>query len=288
MSARSSGPWRRTWKRFRRHKLAIFGGAVVFSIVAIAIFQDHIAPYDPLEMEPSLRGEGPSWSHPLGRDELGRDLLSRIIFGTRVALKVGFAAAGISLLIGTILGAVSGYFGGLADTCIMRIVDTLMAFPILLLIMAIVAVIGPNLMNVMVGIGLVAWSKYARVVRAEVLSLRERDFIVSAKVIGASELRIIFRHIVPNVMASIIVLGTLNVAEAILLESSLSFIGLGIQPPDASWGTILSKGRAYILSYPHIATFPGIAITITVLGLNFFGDGLRDALDPKLAGAIKI
>jgi peptide/nickel transport system permease protein len=241
-----------------------------------------LAPYDPLQLDPSYRGEGPSLAHPLGRDELGRDLLSRIIYGARIALIVGFVVTGLAMLVGMVLGLLSGYFGRWVETGVMGAVDAMMSFPRLLLVMAIVALIGPGLRNVVIGLGLTMWGIYARLVRAEVLSLRESEFIMAARASGATGMRIISRHLLPNVLAPVIVMATLDIGLAILLESTLSFLGLGIQPPEPSWGSILGAGRAYILRFPHISTFPGLAITVAVLGFNLLGDGLRDALDPRL------
>ncbi|MDB4895002.1 MAG: binding-protein-dependent transport system inner rane component [Firmicutes bacterium] len=273
--------WGKAWRRFRRHKLAMVGAVIILLLCLVAIFAPQLAPHDPLLIDTTKLRELPSLAHPMGRDEVGRDLLSRVIYGSRIALTVGFAAAGISLVVGVLCGLVAGYFGGWVDQVLMRLVDALMAFPTLLLIMATVAVFGPRLWTVVVAIGLTSWSVYARVVRASVLSLREQEFVQGARALGASGARILFRHLLPNCIAPVIVLVTLNVSNAILTESSLSFLGFGVQPPDPSWGSILSTGRKYISSAPHIATFPGIAITVVVLAFNLVGNGLRDALDPK-------
>ncbi|MDQ2785475.1 MAG: ABC transporter permease, partial [Chloroflexota bacterium] len=223
----------------------------------------------------------PSLAHPFGMDEVGRDMLSRTIYGARIAMLVGLAATGLSLVIGVLIGAVAGYFGGFVDALLSRIVDALIAFPLLVLLIAIAAALGPSLRNVILIIGATVWGQYARVVRAEVLSLREREFVTAARTVGATDSRIIIRHIIPNVLGPIIVLASLSVAGIILLEAALSFLGLGVQPPTPSWGSMLSAGRTYILTYPHIAFFPGLAIVVTVLGFNLLGDGLRDALDPR-------
>jgi peptide/nickel transport system permease protein len=274
--------WKRIWLRFRRHRLALVGAFIVFVLLIVGAAPGLFAPYDPLEPEPKYRGEAPTLVHPLGRDELGRDLLSRIIYGSRIALVVGFVVTSIAMLVGLVLGLLGGYLGGWVETAVMGAVDALMSFPRLLLVMAIVALIGPGLRNVVIGLGLTMWGIYARLVRAEVLSLRENEFVMAARATGATGMRIISRHLLPNVLAPVIVMATLDIGLAILLESTLSFLGLGIQPPEPSWGSILGAGRAYILRFPHISTFPGIAITITVLGFNLLGDGLRDALDPRL------
>ena len=226
-------------------------------------------------------GQAPSWSHPLGYDEIGRDELSRVIYGTRVALIVALLATAIAVTIGVVIGSAAGYFGGWIDSVLSRIVDTIMAFPTLALLIALVAVLGPSLKTTIVVIGMTVWAAYARVARGDVLSLRERDFVVAARAVGANDARIILRHIVPNIVGPIIVLSTLAVGGVIILEAALSFLGLGVQPPTADWGTMLSSARAYIQIYPHIAIAPGIMISITVLAFNLIGDGLRDALDPR-------
>lgn len=274
--------FRQALRRFRRHKLAVAGAWVILCLYLVAIFAPWLAPYDPTALAMTKIREGPSWAHPFGRDEVGRDLLSRIIYGTRIALTVGFVAAGISLVLGVSAGAVAGYLGGIYDMLLMRLVDALMAFPTLLLVIAVVAIVGANLWNVVVAIGLVTWSGYARVVRATVLSLRELAFVEAAHAMGVSEMRTLFRHILPNCLAPVVVLATLNVSGAILLESALSFLGMGVRPPTPAWGSILGMGRQYITTAPHISAFPGILITITVLAFNLVGDGLRDALDPRM------
>jgi peptide/nickel transport system permease protein len=271
----------KAWRRFRKHKLAVAGAVLILLFYAVAVFAPILAPHDPYVVNTLKLREAPTSSHPKGRDEVGRDLLSRVIYGSRIALTVGFVAAGISLVVGVLCGLVAGYFGGWVDQVLMRLVDALMAFPTLLLIMATVAAFGPKLWTVIVAIGMTSWSVYARVVRGEVLSLREREFVEGARALGAGGWRIIFRHLLPNCMAPVIVLVTLNVSNAILTESSLSFLGFGIQPPEASWGSILSTGRQFITTAPHIAIFPGLAITLVVLAFNLVGNGLRDALDPK-------
>jgi peptide/nickel transport system permease protein len=215
-------------------------------------------------------------------DEIGRDLLSRVIYGSRIALLVGLAATSISLAIGVTVGAAAGYFRGWVDLALSRVVDTLMAFPTLVLLIALAASIGPSLRTVVLVIGFTSWAQYARVVRAEVLSLRERDFILAARAIGARPQRIIFRHLLPNVLGVVIVIASLSIAGVILAESALSFLGLGTQAPQASWGSILSAGRTYIRTYPHICIAPGVVITVTVLAFNLLGDGLRDAFDPRM------
>ncbi|MFS8533264.1 ABC transporter permease [Sphaerobacter thermophilus] len=271
----------RIWRRFRRHRLGVAGLTFIGLLVVTALLADLLAPYSPIQSVSGMRGVGPSWSHPLGFDHIGRDILSRIIFGTRIALIVGIGATGIAVTIGVLVGATAGYFGGWVDNLLSRAVDTLMAFPTLVLLIALTAVVGPSLRTVVIVIGATVWAQYARVVRADTMSLRERDFTLAARVAGATNARIIFRHLVPNVLGPVIVLASLAVGGIIIYESTLSFLGLGIQPPEPSWGGMLADGRAYIVHYPHIAIAPGVMITLTVLAFNLLGDGLRDALDPR-------
>jgi peptide/nickel transport system permease protein len=271
----------RAWRRFKANRMAIVGGVFIILLCLMAILADYIAPYDPLEIYSGMRGVGPSQEHPMGFDHVGRDLLSRVIYGTRVALIVGLVASSIAIVIGVAVGASAGFFGGWTDSLLSRLTDTLMAFPLIALLIVLAAVLGPSLATTVVVIGVTVWAQYARVVRADVLSLKEQDFIVAARAIGASDRRIIGRHILPNVLAPVIVLATLGVGNIIILEAALSFLGLGVQAPTPSWGATLSDGRAYILLYPHIAIAPGVMIVLTVLAFNLFGDGLRDALDPR-------
>jgi peptide/nickel transport system permease protein len=271
----------RALRRFLANRMAIVGLLVVLALVALAVFAPQIAPYHPNDdIFRGMRGVGPSLEHPMGFDHLSRDLLSRVIYGTRIALLVGLISTVISVVIGVIVGAAAGYFGGWVDEVLSLLTDTLMAFPLIALLVVLAAMLGPSLVTTIVVIGLTVWARYARVVRAEVMSLRERDFVMAARALGAFDGRIIWRHIVPNVLTSVIVLASLQVGAIIILESALSFLGLGVRPPTATWGGILSDGRAFILRYPHIAIFPGLMIVITVLAFNFIGDGLRDALDP--------
>ena len=270
------------WQRFRANRMSLVGLTLIVLLVLIAIFAPLIAPYDPIEdIFRGVRGVGPSWEHPFGYDHLGRDLLSRIIFGSRVALLVGLVATGISVLIGIVIGAVAGYFGGWMDTLLSRLIDTLMAFPIIALLVVLAAVLGPSLVTTIVVIGFTGWARFARVVRADVMSLKQQYFVTAARAVGVRDWRIIWRHLLPNVMGPVIVLASLGIGGIIILESALSFLGLGIRPPNPSWGGTLADGRAFILRYPHIAFFPGLMIVITVLAFNFLGDGLRDAFDPR-------
>ena len=253
----------------------------VIMLVIVAIFAPIIAPYDPNKVSILDSKNPPSREHWLGNDDVGRDILSRVIFGSRVALIVGLGATTIAVVIGVTVGATAGYFGGKIDTILSRFVDSLMAFPLLALLLILSAVFGPSLRNVVIVIGCSVWASYARMVRAEVLSLRERDFVHAARAAGAKNVRIVLRHIVPNALGPVIIFASLQVGGIIILESALSFLGLGVQRPTASWGTMLSDGRDYIRNYPHISMAPGIAITLTVLAFNLIGDGLRDALDPR-------
>jgi peptide/nickel transport system permease protein len=267
---------------------AFTAGAIMTLIVVImALFAPIIAPYDPSMQDSSRRLEGPSSDHWLGLDDLGRDVLSRVIFGARVSLRVGFSVVVISSIIGILFGAIAGYFGGWLDTIIMRLSDILLAFPGILLAIALVAVLGPSLNNVILALSVIGWVSYARLVRGQVLKVREMEFVTAAQALGARAPRVIGLHVLPNVINPVIVMATLGLAGAILAEASLSFLGLGVQPPTPSWGAMLTTGRRYIGIANHLAIFPGIAIMIAVMGLNFLGDGLIDALDPKYRKNIK-
>lgn len=273
--------WRRTLRRFRRFKPGVVGVGFVVLLFLLAVLAPFVAPHEPADVNTRLRGDGPTWEYPLGNDSIGRDMLSRLIYGTRVALIVGIGAMTLALVIGVSIGSSAGYFGGRVDMALSRVIDTLMAFPTLALLITLNAILGGNLLTVVLIIGTTVWASYARVSRAEVLSLRERDYVVAARAIGVPNRRIIFRHIIPNIVGPLIVLASLDVGSIIILESALSFLGLGVKPPTPSWGGMLADGRTYIRTYPHIAIFPGVAITLTVLAFNLFGDGLRDALDPR-------
>lgn len=257
------------------------GAAMTLVVVVMAAGAPWLAPHDPSSQETSRRFEPPSSEHPLGLDDLGRDVLSRVIWGARVSLQVGLAVVLISTLVGVSLGAFSGYFGGAIDTAVMRTCDVLLAFPGILLAIAMVAVMGPSLQNVIIALCITGWVSYARLVRGQVLKVREVEFVVAARALGARSLRVIAGHVLPNVMSPVIVMATLGLAGAILAEASLSFLGLGVQPPTPSWGGMLTAGRRYIGRADHLAIFPGVAIMIAVMGLNFLGDGLIDRFDPK-------
>jgi peptide/nickel transport system permease protein len=270
------------WKRFRKNKLSILGLAIILSLAIVALLAPIISPYEPTEIDVYNVLSPPSPEHPFGTDDLGRDLLSRMIWGSRVSLKVGFVAVAIAITIGTILGAIAGYYGGKIDAIIMRFVDIMLAFPTFFLILAVIAIVEPSISTIMIIIGITGWMDVARLVRAEFLTLKERDFVLAARAIGASDRRIIFRHILPNALSPVFVAATFGIAGAILIESGLSFLGLGVQPPDPSWGNILTSGKDNITVAWWLSLFPGLAILITVLSYNLVGEGLRDALDPRL------
>ena len=270
-----------TIKKILKNKLALFGLVIVMTLFAIAIFAPFISQHDYKYIDVQNILMPPSSTHFFGTDDLGRDVFSRMIWGTRISLAVGFVSVGISTFIGIILGALAGYYGKYMDLIIMRFVDIMLCIPGFFLILAVIAFLGPNIFNIMIIIGLTSWMGIARLVRAEFLSLKEREFILSAKASGASDFRIIFIHILPNALAPVFISAVLGVAAAVLLESSLSFLGLGIQPPTPSWGNILTDGKSNIEIAWWLSVFPGIGILITVLGYNLLGEGLRDALDPK-------
>jgi peptide/nickel transport system permease protein len=272
------------WHYFKRRRMAVVGLALIVIMFLIAGFAFFLAPYDPGNTEVSMKLKAPSFQHFLGTDQLGRDVFSRMLYGSRISLSVGFVAVAISILIGILVGAVAGYYGRWVDSLLMRFVDTMLCFPSFFIILAVVALLGPSILNIMVVIGITSWMGTARFVRAEFLSLRERDFTQAARALGVRDSRIIFRHILPNALAPVFVTATLKVASAILIEAGLSFLGFGVQPPAPSWGNILTEGRTYIFDAWWLTVFPGLAILITVLSFNLLGEGLRDALDPRLRG----
>ncbi|OGW33504.1 MAG: peptide ABC transporter permease [Nitrospirae bacterium GWC2_42_7] len=269
-------------KYFKKNKLAIAGGITVMVLFFIAVFAPLISPYDANDIDRKHILEPPSIEHPLGTDDLGRDLLSRMFWGARISLSVGFVAVGIATLIGMILGALSGYYGGWTDRVIMRFIDIMLSIPTFFLILSVIAFIGPSIWNIMTVIGVTSWMGIARLVRAEFLSLKEREYVLAAKALGASDTSIIFRHIMLNSMAPVLVSAVLGVAGAVLVESALSFLGIGIQPPTPSWGNILTLGKDNIEIAWWLSVFPGLAILITVLGYNLLGEGIRDSIDPRL------
>ena len=257
------------------------GAAIIIVMALAAIVGPALSPYDPAAQELPLRLEGPSARHPFGLDELGRDILARVLAGARISFFVALFVVSVSALVGTILGAVAGYFGGVVDDLISRVTDTLLAFPGILLAIALVAVLGPSLRNVLFALTVIGWVGYARVVRGQVLRAREFEYVRAAQALGAPATRVLLHHIIPTAMPAVVVQATLGMAGAIIGEAALSFLGLGVQPPTPSWGTMLNGGRAHLLDAPHLTLFPGLAIALLVLGFNFVGDGLRDLSDPK-------
>jgi peptide/nickel transport system permease protein len=270
------------WEMFYKNKLALTGCGIVLLLFAVSLLAPVIAPYDPGAIDLKNVLAPPSGDHWFGTDQLGRDVLSRMIWGARISLKVGFVATGLAILIGMILGAVAGYYGGWIDATIMRFVDVMLCFPTFFLILAVIAFLEPSIWNIMIVIGLTGWMGVTRLVRADFISLRERDFVRAARAIGANDARIIFMHILPNALASILVAATLGIAGAILTESALSFLGIGVQPPTPSWGNILTAGKDNIDIAWWLSLYPGLAILITVVGYNLLGEGIRDASDPRL------
>jgi peptide/nickel transport system permease protein len=280
--------WALFTRRLARRRTALFGLVVVMIVIVAALGASWIARYDPTEQDITNRLRAPGSqdaagrAHLLGTDHLGRDILARMIFGARPALMVGFAAVAISGVLGMMVGLLSGYFGGLIDDVFMRLADVQLAFPFILLAIAVIGVLGPSLPVIIVVIGVSSWVVYARVVRGAVLSLREREFVQAALALGSRDGRVLLRHILPNAFTPWLVVATLDMARVIVIESALSFLGLGVQPPTPTWGGMLADGRVYISTAWWLATFPGLAILVTVLGINLFGDGLRDTLDPRL------
>ena len=281
-SRESRGHWADAWSRLLRNPVAMAGGVVVILLIVVGIAAPHIAPYDPAAQDLSSTLRSPSPAHLLGTDALGRDILSRLMYGAGISLRIGFVGTLIACLIGTTMGLFSGYYGGRLDTLLMRLIDIQLAFPGLLLALCIVAIIGPGLDNVIVAVGIFGIPTFARVTRAQILTLKQQDYVSAARMLGARDSRIMLHHMLPNALAPILVIATFSVATAILTAASLSFLGLGAQPPTPEWGAMLSDGREYMVISPHVVIFPGLAILITVLAFNLFGDGLRDALDPRL------
>lgn len=274
--------FKEVWRRFRRNKQAMIGMVMLLILIFAAVFADFIAPYDPLKQDIINRLQPPSAGHFFGTDELGRDIFSRILFGSRISLTVGLIAVSLSSVAGCALGAIAGYYGGAIDNVIMRCTDVLMAIPSILLNISIVAALGTGLQNVMIAIGISSVPAYCRIMRASLLSLKNQEFVDASRAAGASDAHIILQHILPNSLAPLIVQATLKIGGAILSCASMSFIGLGIVPPTPEWGAMLSTGRDFLRDAPHLTTFPGMAIMFAVFAMNLMGDGLRDALDPKL------
>jgi peptide/nickel transport system permease protein len=272
-------------RRFRRNRLAVSGSVIILLLFALAVLAPVLSRHDPAVIDVNNILSPPSVEHWMGTDESGRDVMSRMIYGARISMLVGFVAVGIATFIGILFGAVAGYYGGRIDAVIMRFVDIMLCFPTFFLILAVIAILEPGLMNIMIVIGVTGWMGVARLVRAEFLSLKEQEYVQAARAFGSSDLRIIFRHLLPNAMAPVLVSATFGIAGAILTESALSFFGLGVQPPTPSWGNILGSGYKYIDFAHWLSVFPGLAILITALGYNLLGEGLRDALDPRLKGS---
>jgi peptide/nickel transport system permease protein len=270
------------WRTFARNRLAVIAGVVVAILVVFAVAAPALAPWDPNRHDTRRILAPPSAQHWMGTDQLGRDVLSRVLYGARVSLAVGFVSVGIATLIGVLLGAAAGYHGAVVDGVIMRLVDLMLVFPRFFLLLAVLAFLKPSIWTIMVVIGLTGWMSVARLVRAEFLTLREREFVIWSESVGASAARIVFRHILPNALAPVLVAMTLGIPAAILMESGLSFLGLGVQPPHATWGNILTDGKDSLEIAWWMTVYPGLAILITVLAYNLLGEGIRDALDPRL------
>lgn len=274
-------PWRNVGRRILKNKTALLGISIVTVLIIIAIFAPYIAPYDPVKINIIHRLSPPSETHLFGTDRLGRDILSRIIYGTRITLQVGIITVTIALIFGIILGTAAGYYGGIIDNILSRIIDIMLSFPYILLALVVVAILGPGLYNAMVAIGIVNIPRFARIVRSAAITVRKNEYITAARALGNRDWKVIIYHLLPNCMAPIIVQATISIASAILNAAALSFLGLGAQPPTPEWGAMLSDGRTVLQTAPWVVIFPGLAIMISVLGFNIFGDGLRDVLDPK-------
>jgi peptide/nickel transport system permease protein len=281
--AASRSPARAAWRRLIRSISALLGGALLLIVVVSALLAPLVAPYDPIKTNQRSSLQAPSLAHPMGTDRFGRDILTRVLWGGRQSLPVGFVSVLFATVIGVALGLIAGYYGGLVDTIIMRVMDMLLAFPGILLALAIVAILGGSLFNLMIAVGIASVPDYVRITRGTVLSVKEREFILSARAIGCRNGEIIMRHILPNILAPLIVLATLGIASALITGSALSFLGLGIKPPTPEWGNMLSEGREFLQRAWWVAFFPGLAIMVTVFAINLLGDGLRDALDPRMS-----
>lgn len=279
---RGRSPWLRAWGELRRNKMALFGLAVVVMLIFLAVFAPHLAPADPNALSIKDRFAKPSAAHPFGTDNFGRDVVSRVIYGARISLQVGITSVILALILGVSVGALASYFGGQVDNVTMRVMDAVLAFPSIMLALLLRFVLGPSITSVMMAIAVIRIPIFARTVRSSVLSEREKEYVEAARAIGQTNLKILFSHILPNALAPLIVLVTVLFANAILIEASMSFLGIGSPPPAISWGMMLSDGRQYMQEHLHVVLFPGLAISLAVLGVNLFGDGLRDALDPRL------
>jgi len=272
------------WRRFRRNRLAVLGAVIVVLLVLVAVFADVVAPYSPTLVNLNEQFEPPSLKHPFGTDYFGRDILSRVIHGARISLVIGLVPTVMALAFGTVVGVTAGFKGGKIDTVLMRLGDIVMAFPSLILAMVVTYTLGASLFTLFIALAVVGWAGAARVVRAQTLSLRQRDFVTASRSVGVGQAGIMYRHIIPNCLAPILILLTLGIPGAIMAEAGLSFLGVGAQPPTPSWGLMVNEGQEYLFSAPWASIFPGLAILVTVLAFNFVGDGLRDALDPFLKG----
>ncbi len=278
----SDNQLRRMWYTFKKRKVAVAGLVIVTLFLLLALTAPWIAPYDPIKQDLPNMLQSPSRAHWLGTDETGRDILSRLLYGARISMQVGLTSVGIAVVIGVPVGVIAGYFGGKIDAWLMRALDVLMAFPGILLAICLVSIMGPSLQNAMISVGIYAMPNFARLARGETMAIKNNEYIEASKALGASDFRIIYSHILINIIAPLIVLGTMSFGNAILTTSSLGYLGMGAQPPTPEWGAMLSSGRQYLLLAPHVTTIPGLVILLLVLGLNLFGDGLRDVLDPKL------
>lgn len=286
LAEETSNPRLEKWKdiiyKLFRNKAAVAGGVIILFYLSVAAFAPWLAPYDPYEINLDNRMQSPSIDHWMGTDDKGRDILSRIIYGSRLSMGVGFASVLFGAVFGIVLGLVAGYYGRWVDSIVMRIIDVMLAFPGILLALAIISALGPSLINVTIAVGVFSVPLFARIVRGSTLEVKKLEYIDAIRSLGARDITIIFIHILPNILSPIIVQGSLRLATAILSAAGLSFLGLGAQPPSPEWGTMLSSGRDFLFSAPYMALFPGLAISILVLGFNIFGDGLRDALDPRM------
>ncbi len=270
------------WRRFLKNKFSCLWLGIIVVLTIVAVFAPFIAPYDPYAQNVADKFLSPDFSHPLGTDNFGRDILSRIIYGSRISLSVGVVAEAIAVTIGVIIGISAGYFGGRIDTVLSRIIEVFASFPFILFAIAVMFIIGPGILNVFIAIGVIGWTGHARIIRSQVLQLHSLEYVEAAKAAGASDFRIILKHMLPNCLSTIIIIATLDIPGDIMLEATLSFLGLGVAPPTASWGEMISSARMFLRQQPMFSIFPGIAIMITVLAFNMVGDAMRDALDPKL------
>lgn len=282
VAAKKKSQFQEVWGRFKKNHLAVFGMILIAIMILLCVLSPIIAPYHYDEQNYYETFQGPSLQHLCGTDNLGRDIFSRLLFGGRVSLSIGLISVGIGLLVGGTIGALAGYYGGKLDNFLMRLIDILMAIPSIVLAISICAALGPGLINTMIAVGISTIPNYARILRSSILSIKQQEYVEAARAIGASNERIITKHIVPNSMSGIIVQASMGVGRAIISAASMSFVGLGIQPPNPEWGAMLSAGRTYFRDQPHMVLFPGIAIFLAVLSMNLIGDGLRDALDPRL------